>query len=59
MKEEDHNEESEQMTTMEEENAPALASKINESMRQNDLPPPSESTNLVQRYVADLQVVGP
>ena len=47
------------MTTMEEENAPALASKINESMRQNDLPPPSESTNLVQRYVADLQVVGP
>ena len=57
--EEDHTEESEQMTTMEEENAPILASKFNEPAHQNDLLPPSENTNLVQPYVADLQVVGP
>ena len=57
--EEGHTEESEQMTTMEEENAPILASKFNEPTCQNDLPPPSENTNLVQPHVADLQEVGP
>ena len=57
---EDHSEESEQMTTMEEEeNAPSLVSTFNEPTCQNDLPPPSENTNLAQPYVADVQVVGP
>ena len=56
---EDRTEESEQMTTMEKENAPILASKFNEPTCQNDLPPPSENTNLVQPYVADLQELGP
>ena len=46
--EEDHAEESEQMTTMEEENAPSLASTFNEPTCQNDPPPPSENTNLEQ-----------
>ena len=47
------------MTTMEEKNAPTLASKFNEPTHQNDRPPSSEIINLVQPYVADLQVVGP
>ena len=47
------------MTIMEEENAPSLASTFNEPTCQNDLPPPSENTNLVQPYVADVQVVRP
>ena len=57
--EEDHTEKSEQTTTMEKENAPSLASTFNEPTCQNDLPPLSENTNLVQPYVADIQVVAP
>ena len=48
--EEDHTEESEQVTTMEEENALGrnLASKLNEPTHQNDLPSPSKNTHLVR-----------
>jgi len=41
------------------ENAPTLPSKFNEPTTQNGLPPPSETTNLEQPFVADFQVVGP
>ena len=44
--EEDHTEESEQITTMEKENASTLASKFNEPTSRDDLPQPPENANL-------------
>ena len=44
--EEDHTEESEQITTVEKENASTLASKFNEPTSRDDLPQPPENANL-------------
>ena len=53
---EDHTDEREQFTTLEKENAPTLASDFDEPGGQDDLPPPSQNTNLAQPSVTGLQV---
>ena len=55
---EDHTDEREQYTTLERENAPTLASDFDEPSSQDDLPPPSQNTNLhvAQPSVTDVQV---
>ena len=54
--EDDHTDEREQLTTLEKENPPTLASDFEEPSSQDDLPPPSQNTNLAQPSVNDLQV---
>ena len=53
---EDQTDEREQFTTLENENAPTLASDFAEPSSQDDLPPPSQNTNRAQPSVTDLQV---
>ena len=53
---EDQTDEREQFTTLENENAPTLASDFAEPSSQDDLPPPSQNTNRAQPSMTDLQV---
>ena len=53
---EDHTDESEQFTTPEKENAPTLALDFDEPSSQDEFPPPSQSTDLAQPSMTDLQV---
>lgn len=52
----DYIEESQQLTTLDKENAPTLPSEFDEPSSQDDLQAHSENTNLAHSSVADLQV---